>query len=142
MSAGGGFFALVAAASVTQFVQFTATVFRGQPSPPPVYSTSTPPAALRFCLLPEERAAPPYESADAGYFGDAYEREIFYGSSGFALVFGGVISVLGGLHRCCRGSQATARVNHGRAAELQNQRSGGRGRLSIAPAGVLGSIRV
>ena len=134
--------ALVAAASITQIVQFTGYVFGGQPSPAPVLSASTPPEAVRFCVLPEERVSPPCEAADSGYFGDAYEREIRYGSSGFALALGGVVLVLGGLHRGCRGAQVPARVNHSRGAELQNQRSGGRGRLSIAPAGVLGSIMV
>ena len=138
-----GFLALVAAASVTQIVQFTANVFGGQPSPAPVLSASTPPEAVRFFVLPEERVAPPCEAVNSGYFGDAYECEILYGSSGFSLVLGRVISVLGGLHRCCRATrEVPARVNHGRRAELQNQRVGGRGGLSIASAGALGSIMV
>ena len=98
---------------------------------------------MRLCVLPEERAAPQCEAVDTGYFGDAYEREIFYGTSGFSLVLGACISALGGLHRCCRATREVAvRVNHGRGEELQNQRVGGRGRLSIAPAGALGGIMV
>ena len=143
MSAGGGFLAIVAALSGTQIVQFTSNVIGGQPSPAPVLSGSTPPEAVRFCVLPEERAAPQCEAVDAGYFGEAYEREILYGTSGLSLVLGVCISALGGLHRCCRATrEVSARVNHGRGGKIQNQRVGGRGRLSIAPAGALGGSMV
>ena len=143
MSSGGGFLALVAAASVTQIVQFTANVLWGQPSPAPALIASTPPEDVRYCVLPGERESPPCEPVDTAYFGGPYEREIPYNTRGFSLALGACISAPGGLHRCWRATrEVPARVNHGRGEELQNQRVGGRGRLSIAPAGALGIVAV
>ena len=161
MSASASVVFLVAAASVSQIIQFTFNIFVNSHTTSPAQaqlstpSTSaedvhvcTPLEDVRYCVLPE---APPPTSPtpctpviqDTGLLGDPYERELVIGSSGISLLLGACFSALTGLHRCCRTTQeVVAIVNHGRGAELQNQRVGGRGRLSIAAAGPLGNALV
>ena len=139
MTTGSGFVLLVAAASVTQIVQFTVNLFAGSPVPL-LYTSSAPP--VRYCAV-EEKEAPVCEPAYVGLLADPGEKEILYGSSAASLALGAFLSALTGLHRCCQGTQeAIAIVNNGRGSQLQNQRAGGRGRLSVAPTGALGSSLV
>ena len=122
------------------------------------------PSSLRLEVLralPEERVSPapakpvacePTEcepvdcnpiSCESGFFEDAGEKEVLYSTNAVSLFVGAGLSGLASLLRCFRASQeVVALANHGRGAELQNHRTRGRGRMSIAPAGALGTALV
>ena len=138
MAPGSGFALLVAAASVSQLVQVTINIIWPSPVlPVPSVTETTTVVEIRFTRV-ESAPCPP---AEAGFFEDPYEREALYGSNSLSFLTGGFLAAGAGALSCCRRAQPVSQ-QHGRGAELQNQRARGRGRLSITVSGSLGSTVV
>ena len=134
MGTGSGFALLVAAASVSQLVQFTFNIFlTGEPVPSVTETTTV--VEIRYTRV---ESTTPCSPASTGFLEDPYEREVLYGSNSLSFLTGGIFAVGASALRWCWTAQPVIQ-QHGRGAQLQNQRAHGRGRLSIASAGSLGT---
>ena len=143
---GGALGALVAAASVTQLVQFGGRFLWSEE----VLEASVGIAAgagpnigaapgLRYCLASEaEPQAAECIVPEPGFLEDPGEQQVLYGSNAITLLVGVLASSCIGFRRWLP-AQVSAAVEHGRGAVLREQRTRGRGRLQIAGAGPLGA---
>ena len=156
MTVGGGALgALVAAASVTQLVQFggrfswnkevlEASVGIAAGAEPNIRAAPE----LRYCLASEaEPQAAGCIVPEPGFLEDPGEQQVLYGSNAITLLVGVLVTSCIGGRRCigCRRwfpPQVSAAAEHGRGAVLRERRARGRGRLQIAGAGPLGSALV
>ena len=149
--------AIVAAASVTQLVQFGGKVFWDKDIlqaggtitvEGPLAGAAT--AGVRFCL--EEHSRPtcppridcPIVVESSGFLADDWEAATVFGSSAGAFLLGGLAS----LCQCRAGVQKRAREEevpqqqYGRGALLRDARIGHRQRLQALGPGQLGSAAV
>ena len=146
---GGTLAALVAAASVTQLIQFGGSflwsrdVFEAQGTVRGALLDGAG-TGLRYCVAEEAvREAVECVPSTPGFLEDPGEQQVLLGSNALTFVVGVCFSAVLGCRRCLSTSTRPAAVgHHGRGATLRVQRAGGRGRLQLAGAGALGSALV